>query len=203
MARRMIGYAWVVGATLALLVAGGRGATAASGRSSHPVETRSARHITALRHGGAASQAVNPLFRPILPQLKGVYIPVVLPTVIPRRTKDRLYVSVDERSQFSYIIDIGYTATCHGTNYCRFGELDGGPVGETPTIFDYPRGRQMRLRNGAPALYFPYSCGASCGDSVLVFQLQGTIYTITLKTGALKDLLAMANSVAPVAVQTT
>lgn len=201
MARRMIGHACLFGVMLALLAAGSGGATAATGKSGHPVEARGAQQITARPYGGTVSQAVNPLFRPILPQLRGVYIPVVLPTVIPRRTKDRLYVSVDERSQFSYIIDIGYTATCHGTNYCRFGELDGGPVGETPTIFDYPRGRQMRLRNGAPALYFPYSCGASCGDSVLVFQLQGMIYTITLKTGALKDLLAMANSVAPVAVQ--
>jgi hypothetical protein len=44
------------------------------------------------------------------------------------------------------------------------------------------------------ALYFPFRCGASCGDSVLVFQKEGFGYTVTLKAGSLNDLLAMANS---------
>ena len=53
----------------------------------------------------------------------------------------------------------------------------------------------MRLHNGAQAFYFPFKCGASCGDSVLVFQVAGTVYTVTIKGGSLRDVMAMANSV--------
>jgi len=39
------------------------------------------------------------------------------------------------------------------------------------------------------ALYYSYTCGASCGDSVLVFQREGIVYTVSLKAGALGDVL--------------
>ena len=64
-----------------------------------------------------------------------------------------------------------------------------GPEVDTPTIFDYPRGRHVRLRGGALALYYSYTCGASCGDSVLVFQREGVVYTVGVKAGSLGDVL--------------
>jgi len=78
--------------------------------------------------------------------------------------------------------------------------VTGGPEVDTPTIFDYPRGRHVRLRGGALALYYSYTCGASCGDSVLVFQREGVVYTVSLKgrrAGRRADVLSMTNSVAP------
>ena len=75
--------------------------------------------------------------------------------------------------------------------------MTGGAEVDTPTIFDYPRGRHVRLRNGALALFFPYTCGASCGDSVLVLQVDSIVYTVSIKAGSLQDVLAMANSVTP------
>ncbi len=147
----------------------------------------------------ARSAAVNPVFRPLLPQLKGVTVPVLLPTYIPLQNagNGRLYATVDDRGTYSYLIDIGFTPDCRGATACRLGEVTGGPEVDTPTIFDYPRGRHVRLRNGALALYYPYTCGAGCGDSVLVFQVDGTVYTASLKAGSLSEVLAMANSFAP------
>ena len=145
----------------------------------------------------AARPAVNPVFRPLLPQLRGLTIPVLLPAYLPFHASAglRIYATVDDRTPYAYLINIGYTAGCHGATACRFGEVTGGPEIDTPTIFDYPRGHQVHLRTGALALYYPYTCGASCGDSVLVFQASGVVYTVSLKAGSLHAVLAMANSV--------
>jgi len=145
----------------------------------------------------AARQAVNPVFRPILPRLAGLTIPVLLPSYLPFHASAglRIYATLDDRTSFAYLVNIGYTPDCHGTGACRFGEVTDGPEIDTPTIFDYPRGRHVFLHNGALALYYPYTCGASCGDSVLVFQSGGAVYTVSVKAGSLADVLAMANSV--------
>jgi len=174
-----------------------------SSRGQRP-SVRSPRHSASARPRSPlpASTAVNPVFRPILPRLKGVTIPVLLPTYIPRQDPKgpRLYATVDDRGLYSYLIDIGFTPDCHGGGACRFGEVTGGPEIDTPTIFDYPQGRHVRLRGGALALYYPYTCGASCGDSVLVFQREGVVYTVSLKAGVLGDVLSMVNSLAPATV---
>jgi len=207
---RHVRLARALGAALALLLVGGIGAAspvAAHVRPSAPPLSQlpsggSPLHAAPAGQRGALptrSLAVNPVFRPLLSRLKGVGIPVLLPTYIPRQNAGnlRLYATVDDRGAYSYLIDIGFTPDCHGSTVCRLGEVTGGPEVDTPTIFDYPRGRHVRLRNGALALYYPYTCGASCGDSVLVFQVDGTVYTASLKAGALSDVLAMANSFAP------
>jgi hypothetical protein len=144
----------------------------------------------------AAPVRVNPLFQPLLPQLHGLLIPVVLPTTVPRQhaAGTQLSATVDDRTTWGYLVDIGYTPHCGGANACRYGSVTGGAEIDTPTIFDYPRARHVRLKNGALALYFPYRCGASCGDSVLVFQEEGFVYTVSLKAGSLRDILTMANS---------
>jgi hypothetical protein len=149
--------------------------------------------------GAAARATVNPVFRPILAQLKGLEVTVLLPTFIPHQHEKglHLYAEVDDKGRYSYFVDLGYAPNCGGATVCRFGSVTGGAEVDTPTIFDYPRGRHVHLRNGALALFFPYTCGASCGDSVLVFQVDGIVYTVSIKAGSLQDVLAMANSVAP------
>ncbi len=207
---RHVRLARALGATLALSLVGGIGAVGSAAVHSQPAAPAHSQRpggqsqFDAMSAGLHAtlptrSPAVNPVFRPLLSQLKGVTVPVLLPTYIPRRSagNPRLYATVDDRSTYSYLIDIGFTPDCRGATVCRLGEITGGPEVGTPTIFDYPRGRHVRLRNGALALYYPYTCGASCGDSVLVFQVDGTVYTASLKAGSLSDVLAMANSFAP------
>ena len=146
-----------------------------------------------------AHPGVNPLFRPLLAKLAGVAVPVLLPTYIARQTAKGLplYASVDDLGRYSYLIDLGYAPDCRGGGACRLGTVTGGPEVDTPTIFDYPHGQHVRLRNGALALYFPYTCDASCGDSVLVFKIQGVVYTVSVKAGTLAEVRSMAESFAP------
>lgn len=146
----------------------------------------------------AAPQAtVNALFRPLLAHLHGLLIPVLLPTLVPHQHDAgvHLYAAVDDKTQWGYLVDIGYTPQCGGAGACRFGSVTGGAEIDSPTIFDYPRAQHVHLQNGAQALFFPYTCGASCGDSVLAFQVEGFVYTVTIKAGSLRDVLTMANSV--------
>lgn len=148
----------------------------------------------------ATPPAPNVLFTPLLPRLRTLSIPVVLPATIPFKAtaSSKLYATLDDHTAFSYLINIGYTAACHGTGACRWGEIVGGSEPDMPTVFDYPTGRHVRLHNGALALYYPFRCGASCGDSELVFQRAGFVYMVTRKAGALTALLTMANSVVTV-----
>jgi len=137
------------------------------------------------------------MFRPILADLKGLLITVLLPTYVPHQHDAGVHLSaaVDDRSQWGYLVDIGYTPQCSGADACRLGSVTGGAEIDTPTIFDYPRAHHVRLHNGKQALYFPFTCGASCGDSVLAFQVDGIVYTVSVKGGSLQEVLAMANSV--------
>ena len=69
----------------------------------------------------AAHPAPNVLFTPLLARLRRLYIPAVLPATIPFKatTSSKLYATLDDRSAFSYLINIGYTAACHGTGARR------------------------------------------------------------------------------------
>lgn len=154
--------------------------------------------IAAAHAGAGTAPSANPIFRPLLSRLvSGIDIPVLLPRTLPTNLSPRphLYATLDDRNAFAYDVNIGYTPDCHGMGACRYGEVTGGPELNTPTIFDYPRARHVRLHNGALGLYFPYTCGASCGDSALVFQNDGIVYMVSIKAGSLRAVLAMANSV--------
>jgi hypothetical protein len=63
---------------------------------------------------------------------------------------------------------------------------------------EYPQGKPITLTGHVKALFFAYRCGASCGDSVIVWEKEGIPYTVSLKAGSLHDTLAMADSVAPI-----
>lgn len=189
----------VLGVVCALVTVGGIGSAGPIVRSPRSAASVAPRPLPPARSRVAGIMTVNPVFRPLLPRLKGVNVPVLLPTHLPHQDSKglRLYATLDDRGQYSYLIDIGFDPACHGATACRLGEVTGGPEVDTPTIFDYPRGRQVRLRDGSLALYYPYTCGASCGDSTLVFQVHGVVYTASVKAGSLADVLSMANSFAP------
>jgi len=144
-----------------------------------------------------ARDQVNPIFRPILTNLKGLLITVLLQTYLPHQHDAGVHLSatVDDLSRFGYLVDIGYTPHCDGVDACRLGSITGGAELNAPTVFDYPRAHHVRLHSGKQALYFPFTCGASCGDSVLAFQMDGIVYTVTVHGGSLAEVLNMANSV--------
>jgi len=70
---------------------------------------------------------VNPAFKPIIPQLARVLIPIALPSWLPRVTaKSPAYADASEVSSTTYVIDLSYTRDCHGANACRLGSVTGG-----------------------------------------------------------------------------
>ncbi len=140
----------------------------------------------------------SPVFKSVRPLLSKVSIPLRLPSTFPNG-KMPIYADVnpDNTGTYSYLIDIGYSKGCDGGGACRLAEVTGGPVIDMPTIFDYPHGRHITLHGGVAALYFPYTCGANCGDAVVVWQDQGVVYTVGLKAGSQREVTALANSALP------
>lgn len=158
-----------------------------------------ARTVTRTTGAAQLSKHVdNPVFSSIKPLLSKVTIPLRLPSKFPNG-KLAIYADVDASSTgtYSYLVNIGYAKHCYGAGACRLAAVTGGPVIDTPTIFDYPHGKHIMLHGGRPALYFPYTCGANCGDSVVVWQDDGVVYTVSLKAGSKKDVTALANSALP------
>lgn len=153
-------------------------------------------HLSQARQG--PKHIDSPVFASLKPLLSKVSIPLRLPSAFPNG-KLAIYADVDASSTgtFSYLINVGYSKNCFGAGACRLAEVTGGPVIDTPTIFDYPRGRHIMLHGGVTALYFPFTCGANCGDAVVVWQDEGVVYTVGLKAGSQKDVVALANSALP------
>lgn len=159
--------------------------------------------------GGLAQQAPSlaapaaahyaPIFSSILPALKQVQIPIKLPLSFPSDATGKgqhLYASVQDVSRWSYIINIDYTKDCGGVEACNYGEIDGGPTINEPNILDYPWGKPVTLTHKVKALYRPFSCGASCGQSAVVFADPSTeiVYMVGIHGGGKQDTLALANA---------
>jgi hypothetical protein len=148
--------------------------------------------------GGAATRDV-PLYRGIMPALKHVQIPVKLPATLPGdliKKGQHVYAYLVDVSSWSYIVTIDYTRDCHGADACSLAEIDGGPTLNEPTILDYPWGKPVTLARHVRGLFRPFSCGASCGQSAVVFAdpATGIIYMAAIHGGSEKDTLALANA---------
>jgi hypothetical protein len=151
------------------------------------------------RSAAGAVPADIPLYSGIMPALKHVQIPVKLPAPFPPGLVgkgQRLYASVIDVSTWSYIVSIDYTRDCHGADACTLAEIDGGPTLNEPTILDYPWGTTVTLARHVKGLFRPFSCGASCGQSAVVFADPSTriIYMVGLQGGSKKNTLALANA---------
>jgi len=136
------------------------------------------------------------VYAPVKAALQNVLIPVALPlTSMPRG--GHIYAEIDGNSlsATTYIVDLGYAKGCGGAGACRFGEATGGWTGDTPGVL-YPDrgGTPIALRGGVRGAFYPFSCGASCGDSVILWHIHGIPYTVSLKGGSRTDVLLMANS---------
>ena len=147
----------------------------------------------------AAPAKYAPLYSGILPALKHVLIPLKLPATFPADrigTGHRVYASVAAVSPWSYIVTIDYTPGCHGADACTLAEIDGGPTLNEPTILAYPWGKPVTLTHHVKGLFRPFSCGASCGQSAVVFAdpSTGIIYMVGLQGGSKKDTIALANA---------
>jgi hypothetical protein len=50
------------------------------------------------------------------------------------------------------------------------------------------------LQGGVKGTFYPFTCGASCGDSVILWHHKGIPYTVSIKAGSRSNVLIMANS---------
>jgi hypothetical protein len=138
----------------------------------------------------------NPAFKPIIPRLARVLIPIALPYWLPRVTaKSPAYADASDVSSTTYVIDLSYTRDCHGANACRLGSVTGGWTADTPGVLFTPtKGTPVKLHGGVVGVFYPFQCGASCGDSLLMWHKRGIPYTVSVKGGSKQDTVAMANS---------
>jgi hypothetical protein len=147
----------------------------------------------------SAATKYAPVFSGILSALRPVQIPIELPVAFPSDiTKQhmRLYASVADVSAWSYIIDVDFTKNCHGADVCNYAEIDGGPTIDEPNILDYPWGVPVKLAHNVRGLYQHFLCGASCGQSAVVFKAPSTgiIYMAAIHAGNQADTVALANA---------
>jgi hypothetical protein len=156
-------------------------------------------------------------FQAIAAELQAVtQVPLRLPTRLPL-TKEAppLYATVTVRNRTEYEIILGLSADCGGGNACRWGTLSGQQLTpNTPSIArqfaDYtdpsyqpwtnlpPEIKKqfgpVKLTRGLSGFFVPATCGANCGDSMVLWEQNGFRYMVGIKVGKLKEVIDLANS---------
>src|SRR5271165_6239245 len=141
----------------------------------------------------AGAQRTPSVFAPVLQALQQVVIPVALPTALPAGSVPRglhVYATIaaDSLSATTYIVNLGFTPDCQGSTACRYGEVTGGWTAETPGVLAPNQGGvPITLQGGVHGTFYPFTCGASCGDSVILWHMHGIPYTVSIKGSARHD----------------
>jgi hypothetical protein len=148
----------------------------------------------------AATNDAASVYAPVKAALRHVFIPVALPTTFPLGGASRgthIYAGIEEYSlsATTYIVNLGFTKDCAGGGACRLGEATGGWTADTPGVLSSAKGGvPIALRGGMKGTFYPFTCGASCGDSIVLWHVHGIPYTVSLKAGSRSNVLLMANS---------
>lgn len=151
----------------------------------------------------AAAQSAVPaaVFRPVIAELRGkVKIPVLLPATLPAvlRSPEITDVRVMTATADSYSVDLHYNGVGGDAGFAAF--FQGARAGA-----DHVDARhQVRLANGALAVFDRVHCGGSCGPANLSWRQDGVVYRIQIAlpsdtpVRAQADILvATANSMVP------
>jgi hypothetical protein len=148
----------------------------------------------------AATNNAITVYAPIKASLQNVFIPIALPTTFPLAkmpSSTRIYADIQDNSlsATTYIVDLGYTKDCNGGGACGYGEVTGGWTGDTPGVLAPLKGGvPITLQGGVKGTFYPFTCGASCGDSLILWHHKGIPYTVSIKAGSRSNVLLMANS---------
>jgi hypothetical protein len=155
---------------------------------------------SALSPAYAGAQGTPSVFAPVMNALRQVAIPVALPATLPSGLIPRglhVYASIaaDSLSETTYIVNLGFTPDCQGSTACRYGEVTGGWTADTPGVLAPDQGGvPIALQGGVHGTFYPFTCGASCGDSVILWHLHGIPYTVSIKAGARHAVLLLADA---------
>jgi hypothetical protein len=135
----------------------------------------------------------NPVFEPILPELKQqAGIPVLLPDYLfGGDGASEVYAILETANPSQYRVMLAFTPDCTGGTACRLGEVTGAQL--TP---DLPplEGKTVPLDNGISGYFVDAVCAANCSDATLSWEQSGGRYTVGIKAGKPENLVKMANS---------
>jgi hypothetical protein len=147
--------------------------------------------ISETRATPRVARALSPVFAPIIKSLRSqTKVPLWLPAILPENDFP-IYARLGEVTSKSFEIILEYDPDCRGATACQYGMLYAKLPGR-----DTPPGVKVRLANGLAAHFLLATCGASCGDSVLTWDIKGYRYSEELKAGPEAEMIAEANSVA-------
>jgi hypothetical protein len=132
--------------------------------------------VVALTGGSAlAGQARNvdllKAFAAQLPRVKPVTtVPVLLPRSLPLNGSYKVYAT-SGASRGSWELSLAGAPNCGGANACFVASFEGKRGGKLPGKAN------LRLAGGDPALYAPFTCGASCSPTSFWFVHEGILYS--------------------------
>lgn len=131
---------------------------------------------------------------PVLKELRQkTRVPLRLPTDLAFIKNDPtpFYASIYRATTSGYEINVDFSPDCHGMPPCRYGTVAGQAIKAGARR---PSGRRVRLAGGITGYFVDSKCGASCSDSEMRWDQNGYRYMVSLKAGALKDVVKIADS---------
>ncbi|MBV9149968.1 MAG: hypothetical protein JO024_08880 [Candidatus Eremiobacteraeota bacterium] len=124
------------------------------------------------------------------------HIPVLIPSVMPDWGVSRVYENVDLAKPGKYRIYFGLAPHCYA-GACDGGSVTGGIQDDMAQFSRDPNRQSVKLRDGTTAMFVPFRCGASCGESVLGFWRHHVWYVVALHAARKAEMLRAANSMLP------
>jgi hypothetical protein len=112
-------------------------------------------------------------------------LPYFLPDSVDASAPDvHLYAILEAADKGEYYIQLAWTSDCEGGNSCHYGSIIGSAA-----IIPGPHRKRIpvQLSGGVTGYYIPFTCGAHCDDSSLVWSERGFHYSISIKAGSLKN----------------
>lgn len=124
---------------------------------------------------------------------------------------ENVFAYVLSSAKDSYTLTLDATSDCQGANVCSFGMLTARQVyQDTPPLAqdtsaseppDYlPMARspesagEVQLIGGITGYFIPYSCGANCNTSDVIWEQNGYRYSVGVRMASQAAVVRMANS---------
>ena len=141
---------------------------------------------------GSDTAFATKLFAPIASGLQNSAVPVLLPGSLPAADLEGLRAELRSANGNGYAIDLDYAADCNGATACYLGQITGKPSNGSKLS-----GTPVALSNGTTGYFVLGPCGASCSDSTITFDSNGSRYVFAEKGATLDSLKKWTVSIAP------
>ena len=124
-------------------------------------------------------------------------VPVRLPVSVCEKlftsADGPLYAVLNEVNKNGYSVTIGYSTDCNGAAACRYASIDADQSGENSMPFKEAKTKIVLANHITGYLFDSKGCATGC-NTAIEWQQNGVFYTVGIKYGNVKDVLAMANA---------